>query len=82
VSGSQRPDIRNERAKLLADLLNTVASSTIVAGVVAPIAAALVFAQSGFRPGAAIFGIFLWTGIGIILHVGGRTILGELRRDG
>jgi hypothetical protein len=71
--------IHNERIKLLASLLNGIASSAIVAGVVAPIAAAVVFEHPEFRPGAAIFGIFLWTGIGAILHVGGHAILGGLR---
>jgi hypothetical protein len=47
--------IHNERIKLLASLLNGIASSAIVAGVVAPIAAAVVFEHPEFRPGAAIF---------------------------
>lgn len=71
--------IHNERLKLLANLLNAIASSTIVAGVVAPIAAALVFEHPGFRPGVAIFGIFLWTGIGAILHIGGHATLGGMQ---
>jgi hypothetical protein len=70
--------IHNERIRLLASLLNSIASSAMWAGVVAPIAAAVVFEHPEFRPGAAVFGIFLWTGIGAILHVGGRAILGGL----
>lgn len=73
--------IHNARVKLLADLLNTMAGATIVAGVVAPIAAAIVAVSPEFRPGWAIFGIFLWTGIGAIFHAGGYQILGDLRGE-
>jgi hypothetical protein len=73
--------IHNARVKLLADLLNTMAGATIVAGVVAPIAAAIVAVPPEFRPGWAIFGIFLWTGIGAIFHAAGNEILGGLRHE-
>ena len=72
-------DSHNERVKLLANLLNAIAASTIVAGAIAPVAGAIVFTNPQFNPGGAIFGIVLWTAIGAILHVGGWRILEELR---
>jgi hypothetical protein len=73
--------IRNERVKLTATWLNTLAAATIVTGVLAP-TVALVFGFS--TSGTVSAGLFagataVWLLIGGGLHMAARHLLGRLQ---
>ena len=71
--------IHNERIKYLATLVNTVASATIVAGVIAPLIA-FTYGVSGPGGGRVAIAISLvWLFTGAALHYAVRIILGRLR---
>jgi len=73
--------IRNERTKITATWINTLAAATVATGVIAPIAA-VVFGlpMSGTisRPAFAI-ATLVWLLLGIALHLWARRILGRLQ---
>lgn len=71
--------VHNERIKYLATLVNTVASATIVAGVIAPLIA---FTYGVPGPGGGAFAIAIsvvWLLTGAALPYAVRAILGRLR---
>lgn len=71
--------IHNERMKYLATLVNTVASATIVAGVIAPLVA---FTYGVPGPAGSAFTIvvsLVWLFTGAALHYAVRVILGRLK---
>lgn len=72
--------VHNERTKLMATFFNTLASGSIITGVVAP-AAAFVFRVQGvgelslpFLAGSAA----IWLSVGVALHLLARRLLGRL----
>ena len=70
--------IHNERVKLLASLLNTMAGSSYALGVAAPIAATLFYSAgpSSLRLTAIITGAVVWLTIGTVLHLAAQSVLG------
>jgi len=62
--------IHNERIKLLASLLNTMAGTSVTVGVAAPIAAAF-FYHGGISPPvhAVEIGVIVWAGAALVLHI-------------
>lgn len=73
--------IGNERTKLTANLLNSLAAGIIVTGVVAPVVAAIYRVQGPLQVGyvtIALFGVG-WLLIGTILHLMARRLLGSLQ---
>jgi hypothetical protein len=74
------PLIQNERVKLTATWLNTLAAATIVTGVLAPIAA-FVFglpASGAISVRTFLFAAVAWLLSGMILHWVARYVLGSL----
>lgn len=74
--------ITNERIKLAASALNTLATASIVVGVLAPSAAIFygLGAPSPARPlWQLILGGLTWVLIGGALHYGAQKLLGRLR---
>ena len=72
--------IRNERLKLLASLLNTMAGSSYAIGVAALFAAAFYNAgPSGFQANAVISGAIVWIIIACMLHLAAQRVLGGLK---
>lgn len=81
VSDPRPGVVHNERLKLLANLLNTMAGSSYAVGVAAPVAAA-VFYRVG-SPGLSVVtvaaGAAAWLGIAVVLHLAAQRVLGGLR---
>lgn len=77
--GSERL-VANERTKLTAAWLNTLATAIIAAGVFAPIAASI-YGVSHPAPSGISFLLLTLAcfAVGISLHVVGRFVLGRLR---
>jgi len=73
--------IRNERVKLTATWLNTIAAATVVTGVIAPaVAFVFGFPGSGMMSSAVYSAAATaWFLLGIGLHVLARYVLGLLR---
>ena len=84
MSGTSRAlavTIHNERRKLFATMLNTLASSSCTIGVLTPIAAVF-FSGSAPRnlgTGWIIAGVVFWLGAAVVLHTRARRVLGGLR---
>ena len=75
------PLIHNERVKLTATWVNTIAAATIVAGVIAPIAA-IVFglpASGALSTASFELATLAWLFLGAILHLIARYLLGSLQ---
>ena len=72
--------VHNERTKLTATWLNSLATIVTGAGGIAPLAATY-YGMNAAQPVGAylIIGFFLWTGVGLGLHVAARNLLGKLR---
>ena len=73
--------VRNERAKLTANLLNTLSGGCALGGVIAPTASAIY--------GMGVFGAPAWAGslaglrcscASLLLHIGARGILGTVKQ--
>jgi hypothetical protein len=80
-TGAEMPLIQNERVKLTATWLNTLAAATIVTGVLAPIAA-FVFglpASGALSVRTFLFAAVAWLLLGMILHWVARYVLGSLQ---
>lgn len=71
-------DRHNERIKLLAALLNTLAGGSFAIGVAAPVAASIFYGQT-FPVHAVAAGAVFWGTVTIILHGVGQFVLGGLR---
>jgi hypothetical protein len=72
--------IHNERTKLTAAWINTLAAALIAAGAVAPIAAILYGLSTLPVSAARTFALaFTCVGLGIGIHVIARAVLGSLR---
>jgi hypothetical protein len=80
MSGSLSALVRNERLKLLASLLNTMAGTSVAVGVAAPIAAAF-FYGGGIAPSvhAVEIGVIVWAATALVLHGAAQVVLGGLR---
>jgi Na+/melibiose symporter-like transporter len=73
--------LHNERTKLTATWLNTLAAATVVTGVIAPMVA-VVFGlpTSGtVSPTAFMFAIAVWLLLGVALHIVARRVLRRLQ---
>jgi hypothetical protein len=72
--------VRNERTKLTASWLNTLATALIAAGTFAPVAATL-YGLSSPTTSSTYLGLLAvgCIALGVGLHVTGRTLLGRLR---
>lgn len=70
--------IHNERTKLAATWLNTVAAGTVVAGVIAPSAAMLTGVLSAGLPAYLVFA-GAWVLAGAALHWMGQRVLENLK---
>ncbi len=70
-----------EQTKLLANALNTIATSCFTIGIVTPLAGYL-YNVSGFRglidPGTLVIGIGAWFTAAVVLHSAARRILRSL----
>jgi hypothetical protein len=73
--------IHNERTKLFANALNTAATSSFAIGVLAPMAAAFYNfgGTSPLRFGNLVVGTVIWLSAAIVLHLGARRVLRDLR---
>ena len=74
--------IHNERTKLSATLLNTIAATFVAAGVVAPLVAVYYGfggPSPGMRPGLLLLGIATWLLTALGLHIAARRVLGSLK---
>lgn len=74
--------IHNERVRLLASLLNTMAGSSYAIGVAAPVAAALFYGAgpAGLPIKAVAVGVLAWLAIAAALHLSAQHVLGRLRQ--
>jgi hypothetical protein len=73
--------IANERIKLTAACVNTLAATTIATGVVAPLVA-VVFGFPTAKPISSVgfaFGCAAWLLLGVVLHLIARGILKRLQ---
>ena len=66
----------NERVKLLANLFQSIATTSLGVGLLAPLAASLYAAQSFSVPWT---GAILWTAWTALLHGMAQLVLGRLR---
>lgn len=75
------PDhVRNEQTKLLANALNTAATSSFTVGVLAPIAAAIYTSTGAAIPLRVIlFAAAIWFSVAVTLHLLARRVLRSLR---
>lgn len=73
--------IRNEQTKLTAAALNTAATSSFALGVLAPMAAAFYSVKEAAQVNFAtlIIGSAAWLTVAVLLHIGARAVLKELR---
>lgn len=72
--------IENEQTKVTAAAFNTVATSCVTVGVLAPLAAALYnFGQSRVSVPALGLGIAIWLGAASIIHYNARVHLRRLK---
>lgn len=71
--------VHNERQKLRAALLNTVAGSSFAVGVLAPIAAAYYSAASTPELWTIVLRVVMWLLTAVVLHPSADYILGALR---
>jgi hypothetical protein len=71
--------IHNERTKLSAICLNTVAAATVVTGVIAPLVAVVLGLPTSGATTALAFALatIVWLLFGLVLHLGARYILGR-----
>lgn len=73
--------IENERTKLLANALNTAATSCFTVGIATPLAGYL-YNVTGFRSYVGywvlVVGVGCWLVAAVLLHSAGRRILGSL----
>ena len=61
--------IHNERTKLTAAAFNTVATSCVTVGVLAPLAAVFYsFGQNAVPPRVVALGVAIWLGAATIMH--------------
>jgi hypothetical protein len=74
--------VHNARLTLFANLLNTVAGSSLAIGVLTPIAAAFFYsaAPAGLQLRSVIIGVVFWLGAAVMLHMAGQRVLGGLRQ--
>jgi multisubunit Na+/H+ antiporter MnhG subunit len=74
--------VENERWKLTAAWLNTMAAGTVIAGAVTPLVALAYGLRADTEPlatGLVVLLTFIWISAGIGLHFTARAILGRLR---
>jgi hypothetical protein len=73
--------IHNARLMLFANLLNTVAGSSLAIGVLTPIAAVFFYgaAPPGLRLFSIVIGVVFWLAAAVVLHIAARRVLGGLR---
>lgn len=72
-------EVRVERIKLFAALLNAMAGSAFTLGVLAPVTASFFYTATGLRPLKVLLGIVIWTSIVGLLHLSAQGILARLR---
>ena len=71
--------IHNERTKLTATALNTVATSCMTVGVLAPMAAVWYnFGAFPIRISWLASGVVIWLAIAVVMHYTARRLLGRL----
>ena len=74
------PLIENERTKLTANALNTVAMTCIAVGVIAPVAGSFYSTEADHIPiHVVVIGVVLWGSAGLFLHRQARRVLKGLR---
>lgn len=80
MSGTTSTAVENDRIKLTATWLNTIASGCVVVGAVTPIAAVLYgFSAPRATPWlAALYGA-MFAAVGTALHLRARKLLGGLK---
>jgi hypothetical protein len=71
--------VHNERIKLFAALLNTMAGSSFTLGVIAPVAAAFFYHAAGMTPLKVLLGGVIWTSVVGLLHLSALAVLGRLQ---
>jgi dipeptide/tripeptide permease len=73
--------IHNESTKLTAAWFNTLAAATVVAGVIAPMAALVFGVPTSATISTAAFALaaIAWLGLGVVLHVLAKIALRRLR---
>lgn len=73
--------IHNERLKLTATWLNTLATATIAAAVLAPITLIINSLETGAEVHwALLIGSLIFVPVGVSLHLAGRWMLGSLQQ--
>jgi hypothetical protein len=74
--------VGNERVKLTATWLNTLATATVTVGTLAPLASAVYgIGPSPLNPAVLLAMVTIWSLAGLALHLGARYVLGWLRHD-
>ncbi len=73
-------ELRVERVKLFATLLNTMAGSSFTLGVIAPIAAAFFYQTPNLPVLKVLLGSVIWTTVVMLLHLFAQAMLGSLRQ--
>ena len=73
--------VHNARITLLANLLNTMAASSVAIGVLTPVAAVFFYGAgpAGLRWPAISFGILFWLLTSAVLHSLGQFVIRRLR---
>ncbi len=71
--------VHNERIKLLANVLNTMAGSSFTIGVAAPVAASFFYGVPSLPISAIIGDAVLWLLIAAVLHGVAQYLLGALK---
>jgi hypothetical protein len=72
--------IHNERTKLTATWINTLAATFIAAGTIAPVAAILYgLSALPISPGRVVILAVACAAVGVTIHFGARAALGSLR---
>jgi uncharacterized membrane protein len=71
--------VHNERIRLLASLLNTMAGSSFTVGVAAPVAASFFYGVASLPISAIVIDVVFWLSIAAVLHSLAQYLLGALR---
>lgn len=71
--------VHNERVKLLATFLNTVAAAAVVVGLFTPFSGAIFRGESVTLSARGVVVILFWAAFALLLHGTAQRVLGGLR---
>lgn len=70
--------VRNERVKLFATFLNTVAAAAVVVGLFTPFSGAIFHGESVTLTGRGAAAVLFWAAFASLLHGAAQRVLGGL----